>query len=87
MSYVPRPPKIPSAFRVGVRSELEVERILRDGINFEVSANDYDMSELRRMVRAAVEGNATLSIRDSEELNGFDIRRIATEGKQNVVFR
>jgi hypothetical protein len=84
---LPKPPKIPSAFRTNVRSESEVRRILRDGINWTISANDYDVFELRRMVRAAVLGNAVLTITDSDELNAFDVRHIARVGKQNVVFR
>lgn len=69
------------------RDEFKIRRLLEDGISIEVSANDFDKFKLSRMVESAVEGNAILSIRDSDKLDMFDIRRIAEEGKRNVIFR
>jgi hypothetical protein len=68
------------------RDAFEVRRLLEDGISQEVSAYDYDVFELKRFARAAVDGDATLFIRHSERLQTFDIRRIAEEGEENVVF-
>jgi hypothetical protein len=69
------------------RELYEIRRLLRDGISQEVSARDFDVFELRQLVRAAVEGNATLYIANSNRLDTYEIRCIAGEGKQNVVFR
>jgi len=69
------------------RDEFEIMRLLRDGISQEVSANDFDVFYLQRFVRSAVEGDTTVIIRDSDQLDGFYVRRIAREGKSNVVFR
>ena len=48
---------------------------------------DFEMLQLRQLVRAAVEGNARLYIDNSDQLEMSDKRRIAREGKQHVVFR
>jgi hypothetical protein len=69
------------------RDEYEVKRLLEEGINLEVSANDFDEYELSRMVESAAEGNAVLTIRDSDKFDEYEIERIAEEGKRNVVFR
>jgi len=69
------------------RELYEIRRLLEDGISQEVSAQDFEVYELKRLVRAAVEGNATLYIEDSDQLETYEVRRIAEEGKQNVVFR
>jgi hypothetical protein len=69
------------------RDEWEIRRLLRDGISQEVSANDFDESNLKRFVRSAVEGDTTVIIRDSDQLDVSDIICIAREGKGNVVFR
>lgn len=69
------------------RDEYEIKRLLRDGISQEVSANDFDEYELKRFVRSAVEGDTTVIISESEQLDMYDIRRIAGEGKGNVIFR
>lgn len=69
------------------RDEYEIKRLLRDGISLEVSAEDFDTWTLKRLVRSAVEGDTTLIIIDSDQLDTYDIRRIAREGKSNVVFR
>lgn len=69
------------------RDEFEIKRLLRDGISQEVSAMDFDEFDLKRFVRSAVEGNATIIIRNSDNLDEYDIKRIAREGKGNVVFR
>jgi hypothetical protein len=69
------------------RNEYEIRRLLRDGISQEVSANDFDEYELKRFVRSAVEGDTTVIISDSEQLDMYDVRRIAREGKGNVIFR
>lgn len=70
-----------------VRDEFEIKRHLEEGISLEVSANDFDEFELSRMVESAVEGNAVLTIRDSDKFDEFEIKRIAEKGKRNVVFR
>jgi hypothetical protein len=69
------------------RDYYEVRKLLRDGISQEVSAEDFDDYELRHLVEAAVEGDTTLYIADSENLDEHDVRRIADEGRENVVFR
>jgi predicted ester cyclase len=69
------------------RNEFEVERLLEEGISIEVSAYDFDEFQLGRMVESAVEGNAVLSIRNSNKFDEFEIERIAENGKRNVVFR
>lgn len=69
------------------RDEFEIKRLLRDGISQEVSANDFDEFDSKRFVRSAVEGDTTVIIRDSDQLDVYVIRRIAREGKGNVVFR
>jgi hypothetical protein len=69
------------------RDEYEIRRLLEDGISVEVSANNFDEYELSRMVESAVEGNAILSIRNSDKFDEYEIERIAEEGKRNVVFR
>jgi hypothetical protein len=69
------------------RDDHEIRRLLEDGVSQEVSAHDFDEHDLRRFVESAVEGNATLYIKDSDQLDAHDIRRIAEEGKRNVVFR
>ena len=69
------------------KDAYEIQRLLKEGISLEVSANDFDEYELGRMVESAVEGNAALSIKDSNELDEFKIKRIARNGKRNVVFR
>lgn len=69
------------------RDEFEVRRFLQDGISQEVSANDYDEFDLKGFVRAAVKGDTTVIIRDSGQLDEFDLRRIAREGKGSVIFR
>ncbi len=69
------------------RDEYEIKRLLRDGISQEVSAHNFDAFELKRFVRSAVEGDTTVIIRDSDQLDMYEIRRIAQEGKCNVVFR
>jgi hypothetical protein len=69
------------------RELYEIRRLLEDGISQEVSAQDFEVYELKRLVEAAVEGNATLCIEDSDQLETYEVRRIAEEGKRNVVFR
>lgn len=69
------------------RDEYEIKKLLKDGISQEVSAKDFDEWDLKRFVRSAVEGNTTLIISNSDQLDVYDIRRIAREGKSNVVFR
>jgi len=69
------------------RDEHEIRRLLEDGISQEVSAEDFDTHDLKRFVRSAVDGDSTVIIRDSDQLDAHDIRRIAEEGKGNVVFR
>lgn len=70
-----------------VRDEYEIRRLLEDGISQEVSAEDFDEYYLKRFVRSAVEGDTTVIIKDSDQLDMYYIRRIAEEGKRNVVFR
>ena len=69
------------------REMYEIRRLLEDGISQEVSAQDFEVYELKRLVEAAVEGNTMLYIVDTDQLETYEIRRIAEEGKQNVVFR
>jgi len=69
------------------RDEFEVKRLLEEGISVEVSANDFDEWELGRMVESAVEGNAVLSIRNSDKFDEYEIERIAENGKRHCVFR
>ena len=69
------------------RDYYEVRRLLRDGISQEVSAYDFDEYELRHLVEAAAEGDTMLYIADSENLDEYDIKRIADRGRENVVFR
>jgi hypothetical protein len=69
------------------RDEFEIERLLEDGISQEVSAYDFDEWQLGRMVESAVEGNATLFVRNSNRFDEYAIERIADNGKRNVVFR
>lgn len=69
------------------RDEYDIKKLLKDGISQEVSAKDFDEWDLKRFVRSAVEGNTTLIISNSDQLDVYDIRRIAREGKSNVVFR
>ncbi len=69
------------------RDEYEIKKLLEDGISIEVSANDFDEYELKRFVESAVEGNTKVIITDTAKLDMYDIRRIAEEGKRNVVFR
>jgi hypothetical protein len=69
------------------RELFEIMRLLEQGISQEVSMQDFEMLQLRQLVRAAVEGNARLYIDNSDQLEMSDKRRIAREGKQHVVFR
>jgi len=69
------------------RDECEIRRLLEEGISQEVSAEDFNGWELARMVESALEGNTTLYIRNSDQLDEWKIERIAEEGKRNVVFR
>ena len=69
------------------RDDFEIKRLLRDGISQEVSANDFAAFQLKRFVRYAVEGDTTVIIRDSDQFDMYEIKRIAREGKSNVVFR
>jgi len=68
------------------RDYYEVRHLLLDGISLEVSADDFDEYDLRHLVEAAVEGDTTLYISDSGNLDEDDIRLIADAGKENVVF-
>jgi hypothetical protein len=73
---------------IGMPRELyEIRRLLEDGISQEVSAQDFEVYELQRLVESAVEGNAMIYIVDSDQLETYEVERIAEEGKQNVVFR
>jgi len=69
------------------RELYEIRRLLEDGISQEVSAEDFEVYELQRLVESAVEGNAMIYIVDSDQLETYEVERIAEEGKQNVVFR
>jgi len=69
------------------RELYEIRRLLEDGISQEVSAQDFEVYELQRLVESAVEGNAMIYIVDSDQLETYEVERIAEEGKQNVVFR
>ena len=57
------------------RDEYEIRQLLEDGISLEVSANDFDEYQLSGMVESAVEGNSLLTIRDSDVLDEYEIKR------------
>ena len=69
------------------RDQHEIMLLLEEGISLEVSARDFEVYELIKMVESAVRGNATLSIKDSNKLDIHEIRHIAENGKRHVIFR
>jgi hypothetical protein len=69
------------------RDYHEVRKLLRDGISQEISVDDFDEYELRHLVEAAAERDATLYIADTEDLDEHYIGRITDQGRENAVFR
>ncbi len=69
------------------RSDYEIKKILEQGTNIAVSAQDFDGFTLKKFAEKAYESGAILTINDSDEIDGYYIRKIAEEGKGNVVLR
>jgi len=69
------------------RSEYEIKKILVQGTSIMVSAEDYNGFTLKKFAELANESGAVLTITDSDEINSFDIVKIAEKGQRNVVLR
>jgi hypothetical protein len=62
-------------------------QVLKFGGAQEVSAKDYEVTDLASMVECAVSGKTMLYVCDSDELDTNEKSAISAKGKKNVIFK
>jgi hypothetical protein len=67
------------------REMFELIRLLKDGFDQEVSAQDFEICELRHLIKASVQGKAMFYIRDSAQLRRIDVVSMILEEKTEAL--
>ena len=70
-----------------VKDTLDIQRILEGGGSAEVDAKDYDTSDLQRMAESAKDGNGTLIIYRSNDLDQLAVKQISEACPDRVFFK
>jgi hypothetical protein len=68
-----------------LRSAFTIRQTLSKGTSLTVSAKDYCGFEIATFARYALEGGATLTILDSDQISDIDLRRISRYGGKHVI--